>query len=185
MVEEHSTNLTPRIDPDYPSCVLTPVSPACQQSEAKEPDRADVQLQFATNHIDPHLPLPQLSSTNEEGASCDVVIKSDQQQESFRTPKPNSIDSKRSKSLGNTSSLDSSEENKSKNDVKKTVSNPVKLVSNSFGLEAKVSENKNSADVPAEESTSPSRGRSTPEIRNSDMCESPKPGCSTQQDIGL
>lgn len=37
MVEEHSTNLTCRIDPDYPTAIPAPVlSPSCQTSDLKD-----------------------------------------------------------------------------------------------------------------------------------------------------
>lgn len=91
--------------------------------------------------------------------------------------RPNSIDSKRSKSLGN------EDESNTKKDVKKTVSNPAKLEA-SLQEDANTTEVETERPMTVEESVSPAKGCPTPEARNPERCESPRPGCSSQQDPG-
>lgn len=129
MVEEHSTSLQSRIDTEYPNSIPAPVlSPSCPlTSDLKFTEHTDSPI-----HLQDIIPPPPQNE-----ASCDVDVKSavDHKKDDFKTSRPSSIDTKRSKSLGNASSVDSSDDSKFKKDVKKTRSNPVKIEAASFDLE--------------------------------------------------
>ncbi|XP_050310354.1 kazrin isoform X2 [Anthonomus grandis grandis] len=158
MVEEHSSALAARIDPDYPTSAPTPLSNP--SNEHKFPEIADnllqpVQLQKCE--------IKEINSGGEE-----VKLKNG-------TSKSSSIESRRSKSLNNTSSLDSNEE-VSKKDIQKTRSNPVKC-------ELLETENRTLLrdNMTIREGGSPVKdSRSSLENVRSD---SPKPGCSSQPDM--
>lgn len=183
MVEEHSTNFSSRIDPEYSSSLPAPVlSPSCQkQADLKLSERTDSAT--ASDKPDSSVAQAQPSANAEQkDASCDLDVKTtiDHKKDTFKTSRPNSIESKRSKSLGNASSVDSSEDSKSKKDVKKTKSNPVKIDNASQEAAAESKE----LSMTAEESLSPGRNASS-EAKSSERSESPKPGCSSQQDLGM
>ncbi|KAJ8946080.1 hypothetical protein NQ314_008980 [Rhamnusium bicolor] len=159
MVEEHSTNLTSRIDSDYPNSLPTPVpSPACLAQEIKlsEPTSSTTVGQLDVNFIKPLLG-PEEAETN----ACDLDVKcvSDIKKDSYKSNRPSSIESRRSKSLCNTSSVDSSED-VNKKDVKKTKSNPVKCEVSNIDTEKTVSDSKEII-MTIEESASPLKDNSS------------------------
>lgn len=67
--------------------------------------------------------------------------------------------------------------------MKKTVSNPAKL-EGGVQEDSKAAEEEIERSMTVEESVSPAKGCATPETRNPERCESPRPGCSSQQDPG-
>ncbi|CAH0548071.1 unnamed protein product [Brassicogethes aeneus] len=154
MVEEHSTNLTSRIDSDYPGSIPTPApcpAPASSLQIQDPKPAADVpQL----NQLDVSFVRPLLGANAED-----------------KEKKESNLESKRSKSLSNANSLDCNEE-AVKKDLKKTRSNPVR---NESFLSDK------DGGMTVEESASPKQdSRSSPDNQRS---ESPKPGCSSQPDL--
>lgn len=184
MVEEHSTSLTSRIDPEYPTSVPTPVlSPSCQKPDLHLSTDATATATTIENKPD-SIATSQPANAEQVETLCDLDIKSsvDHKKDNFKASRPNSIESKRSKSLGNTSSVDSSEDSKNKKDVKKTKSNPVKIEAANQEIDKTEGEIKE-GNMTAEESVSPSRNVSS-EAKSSERSESPKPGCSSQQDLG-
>lgn len=175
MVEEHSTSLQSRIDTEYPNSIPAPVlSPSC-------PVTSDLKL---SEHADSLILQDIIPPPQQNEASCDVDVKSavDHRKDDFKASRPSSIDAKRSKSLGNASSMDSGEDSKCKKDVKKTRSNPVKIEAPSFDLEE--DDGAREGGVKLEEKVSPAKNCGTPEGKNLEWEESPKPGCSSQQDAG-
>lgn len=197
MVEEHSTNLTTRIDSDYPNSIPAPISSsACHAQEPKHSDPTIVPSSAITttttaaatattatptiSQVDVINTKPLLGTDDKTKPACDVDIKCANNDviniDNFKSDRPNSIESRRSKSLCNTSSVDSSVEEVNKKDVKKTKSNPVKA-------ELFSDTDKTEANMTVDENASPLKdNRSSPENQRSD---SPKPGCSSQPDIGL
>lgn len=187
MVEEHSTNLNSRIDPEYPSSIPAPIlSPSCQKADLKLTERADsASVTTVADKPDSSLVTSQPANAEQKEASCDLDVKSaiDHKKDSFKTSRPNSIESKRSKSLGNASSADSAEDSKCKKDVKKTKSNPVKIENVAQDTSADNVVEIKEVGMTAEESVSPGRNASS-ETKFPERNESPKPGCSNQQDLG-
>lgn len=182
MVEEHSTNLSSRIDPEYPSSVPA-LSPSCQKSELKLSADSNAAATANDSKLDSTIP-PEHANTEQKDASCDLDVKTaiDYKKDTFKTSRPNSVESKRSKSLGNAASVDSTEDSKNKKDVKKTKSNPVKIEATNQESEKAADEN-NETSMTIEENASPGRNASS-EAKSSERSESPKPGCSSQQDLG-
>ncbi|XP_049819963.1 kazrin isoform X2 [Aethina tumida] len=161
MVEEHSTNLTSRIDSDYPNSIPSPLpTPACVVQELKQQTDATIIGQVDVNFVKPPL------AANTEPPACELDVKcvNDPKKDAKQT----STESKRTKPLCNANSVDSNEEA-----GKKTKTNTVKI-------EDKNPDNKE-ATMTIEESVSPKNdSRSSPENQRS---ESPKPGCSSQPDL--
>lgn len=185
MVEEHSTNLSSRIDPEYPTSALAPtLSPSCQKSDLNLSTDTTAASASITDNKPDSVATSQATNAEQKDASCDLDVRSviDHKKDNFKTSRPNSIESKRSKSLGNASSVDSSEDSKNKKDVKKTKSNPVKIEAANAEADKAAGEIKE-ANMTAEESVSPGRNASS-EAKSSERSESPKPGCSSQQDLG-
>lgn len=184
MVEEHSTNLSSRIDSEYPTSALAPtLSSSCQKPDLNL--STDTAAATTTNDSKPDsVATSQATNAEQKDASCELDVRGvlDHKKDTFKTSRPNSIESKRSKSLGNASSVDSSEDSKNKKDVKKTKSNPVKIESANQETDKGAGEIKES-NMTAEESISPGRNVSS-EAKSSERSESPKPGCSSQQDLG-
>lgn len=118
MVEEHSSSLVSRIESDYPNSIPVPISnSACNAQELKISDAA------ASEATPPSSSLPVAQNDlvkNAIGGDSGKETKKEQddtklrngdiRKEEFKTNKPSSIESRRSKSLNNTSSLDSNEE---------------------------------------------------------------------------
>jgi hypothetical protein len=123
---------------------------------------------------------PLLGAEEKEPAACDLDVKciTELKKDVYKSSRPNSIESRRSKSLCNTSSVESSDDVKGKKDVKKTKSNPVKC--EGPNLNAEPLDKREVMTV--EESASPGKDRSSPD--NPDRQDSPKPGCSNQPEIG-
>lgn len=182
MVEEHSANLTARIDSDYPSSIPPPVSnTACPSQELKLADSSSGspigQVSSDVNFV-----KPLLGAEEKEIAACDLDVKciSELKKDIYKSSRPNSIESRRSKSLCNTSSVESNDDVKGKKDVKKTKSNPVKCE----GPTLETTSDKKETVMTVEEKASPAKDRSSPENPNVERQESPKPGCSNQPEIG-
>ncbi|XP_018567349.1 kazrin isoform X2 [Anoplophora glabripennis] len=178
MVEEHSANLTSRIDSDYPNSLPAPVpGPACLAQELKLSESASSST--TAGQADANFVKPLLGSEEADTNACDVDVKcvSDNKKDSYKSNRPNSIESRRSKSLCNTSSVDSNED--AKKEIKKTKSNPVKCEISNVDTEKTASDSKEIS-MTIEESASPLKdSRSSPENRS----DSPKPGCSSQPDL--
>lgn len=179
MVEEHSANLTARIDSDYPISLPTQLSTSNLPSQdlklTDSPSGSPLGQVTDVNFI-----KPLLGAEEKEPAACDLDVKciTDLKKDVYKSSRPSSIESRRSKSLCNTSSIDSNDDIKHKKDVKKTKSNPVKCENSSEIIE-KVDK------MTVEESVSLGKDRTSPEIQiGQDRIESPKPGCSNQQEIG-
>ncbi|CAG9768186.1 unnamed protein product [Ceutorhynchus assimilis] len=167
MVEEHSSSLASRIESDYPNSIS--ISTAACNSQG---------LKLSDDAIPATTPSLSLSQNNDlkpilsEPEDNKLLRNGDVKKDDFISSKSNSIESRRSKSLNNTSSLDSSEEI-SKRDIQKTRSNPV----NCERLETEIRID----NMTIQESASPIKdNRSSPENQRSD---SPKPGCSSQPDM--
>ncbi|XP_030755835.1 kazrin isoform X2 [Sitophilus oryzae] len=186
MVEEHS---------EYPNSIPAPVpAPATHAPDLKTADALFSSLSSATplsatksdtpnknqpnnNSATPSGTATELPATEDPRSDDVKPIKNGDVKKEDHPKKQNSIEFKqRSKSLNNTSSVDSNED-VNKKDIHKTKSNPVKCeVLDSS--EAKL-DGKNNMTI--QESASPMKDtRSSPENQRS---ESPKPGCSSQPDM--
>ncbi|XP_068904005.1 kazrin isoform X5 [Tenebrio molitor] len=176
MVEEHSANLTARIDSDYPSSIPPPVS-ACPSQDLKLTDSSSGSPIGQASDV--NFVKPLLGAEEKEPAACDLDVKciTELKKDVYKSSRPNSIESRRSKSLCNTSSVESSDDVKGKKDVKKTKSNPVKCEGPNPNAEPL---DKREV-MTVEESASPGKDRSSPD--NPDRQDSPKPGCSNQPEI--
>lgn len=180
MVEEHSANLTARIDSDYPSSLPTHLSTSnlpLQDLKLTDPPSGSPLGQVT----DVNFVKPLLGAEEKEPAACDLDVKciADLKKDVYKSSRPSSIESRRSKSLCNTSSIDSNDEIKGKKDVKKTKSNPVKCENTPEIVEKQ-------DNMTVEESVSPGKDTISPESHNvQDRSESPKPGCSNQREIGI
>ncbi|KAK9891343.1 hypothetical protein WA026_014583 [Henosepilachna vigintioctopunctata] len=181
MVEEHSSNLTSRIDSDYPNTIPAPLSsPSSQFDSLKLSDSpSDALDSFVT---------PLLAAEKGKDGSCDLESRcmvADLRKDNYRSSRPSSIESRRSKSLVNASSVsvDSGEETKpSKRDVKKTRSNPVRCSEGQNFFSERVSEFKNNI-MTVDENVSPLKDRSSPDTGDRlSKTGSPKPGCSSHPD---
>ncbi|KAF5292859.1 hypothetical protein FQR65_LT11111 [Abscondita terminalis] len=151
MVEEHSANLTTRIDSEYPPSNPTP---SCKTIDSKRSEYKD--------------PLNILLETKTIERN-DAKEKNIENVEIREFTNNNSIsEAKRSKSLCNASAtIESSEESKTKKDIiKKCKSAPTESIDS--GTNAVIVE---------ELSITKENGQST------NKAESPKPGCSNQQDF--
>ncbi|XP_063925804.1 kazrin isoform X3 [Zophobas morio] len=180
MVEEHSANLTARIDSDYPSSIPPPVSnSACPSQDLKLTDSSSGSPIGQVSDV--NFVKPLLGAEEKETAACDLDVKciTELKKDVYKSSRPSSIESRRSKSLCNTSSVESSDDVKGKKDVKKTKSNPVKCE----GPTTSETTNDKKDTMTVEESASPAKDRSSPETQGADRQESPKPGCSTQPEI--
>ncbi|XP_056635891.1 kazrin isoform X3 [Diorhabda sublineata] len=173
MVEEHSTDLTSRIESDYPNSSPAAVpSPACNAHEVKVTETLPV---TTVGQID----VTPLKPTLGDGKiiDCDVDIKnSDDNKKNNKSNRPKCIESKRSKSL----SVEINED-VCKEDVKKTKSHPIKTEDSAADNEKSVEDSKE-VEMTVEESITPGLkgSRSSLETRSG----SPKPGCSSQPDVG-
>ncbi|XP_064211732.1 kazrin isoform X3 [Tribolium castaneum] len=182
MVEEHSANLTARIDSDYPSSIPPPVSnTACPSQELKLTDSSSGSPIGQVSDV--NFVKPLLGAEEKENAACDLDVKciTELKKDIYKSSRPNSIESRRSKSLCNTSSVESSDDVKGKKDVKKTKSNPVKCEGPNLNTETTSDKKENVMTV--EEKASPTKDRSSPENQSAERLESPKPGCSNQPEI--
>ncbi|KAJ8909717.1 hypothetical protein NQ315_013802, partial [Exocentrus adspersus] len=160
MVEEHSANLTSRIESDYLNSHQAPISsPACLAKELKLSESAS-------------------SSTTVGQIDANIcIITADIQKDSCNSNRPNTIETRRSKSLCNTSSVDPNED--ANKDIKKTRSNPIKYEVTNIDTEKTVTDNKEDNMTIEENTSSLKESRSSPENRS----DSPKPGCSGQPDL--
>lgn len=175
MVEEHSTDLTSRIDSDYPHTNPAPVpSSACLVNEIKlvEPTPA------SSSSFDVNCAKSSLSVAGDEVKinDCDVDNKFSDNKNNYKSNnRPNSIEARKSKSL----SVELEDVNKK--DVKKTKSNPV-VVEDCTAETEKIENDTKETEMTIEESASPLKdSRSSLETRS----DSPKPGCSSQPDMGM
>lgn len=175
MVEEHSTDLTARIDSDFPNSSLAPIpNPACLINEIKLAESASAAT--ASSSVDITIVRPSPGSAEEAKINnCDVDNKLADKKNSFKSSRPTSTESRRNKSL----SIELDEEI-SKKDVKKTRSNPVH--SEEYTIETeKIDNDTKEIEMTIAESASPLKdSRSSLETRS----DSPKPGCSSQPDLG-
>ncbi|XP_045464854.1 kazrin isoform X2 [Harmonia axyridis] len=181
MVEEHSANLTSRINSDYPNTIPAPLSSPSSQFD-------NLRLSNSSSEALDSFVTPLLSADKERDASSDLDVRtaiSELKKEGYRSSRPSSIESRRSKSLVNASSasVDSGEEAKpSKRDVKKTRSNPVRCSETQNVFSDRVSEYKNNI-MTVDENVSPLKDRSSPDSADRlSKTGSPKPGCSSHQD---
>lgn len=177
MVEEHSTDLTARIDSDFPNNSLAPITnPACLINEIKLAESASAAA-ASSACVDINIVRPTPATGDEVKINnCDVDIKSlDNKKNNFKSSRPTSIESRRNKSL----SVEL-EEDISKKDVKKTRSNPVH--SEEYTIETeKIENDTKEIEMTIADSASPLKdSRSSLETRS----DSPKPGCSSQPDLG-
>lgn len=176
MVEEHSTDLTTRIDSEYPNSSSGPIpNPACLINEIKLAESASAAS--ASCSVDINIIRPSPGSGDEVKINnCDVDIKLlDNKKNNYKTSRPNSIESRRSKSL----SVEV-DEDVNKKDVKKTRSNPVHTEESTIETE-KIDNDTKEVEMTIAEGSSPLKdSRSSLETRS----DSPKPGCSSQPDIG-
>ncbi|KAJ8938989.1 hypothetical protein NQ318_015554, partial [Aromia moschata] len=199
MVEEHSANLTSRIDSDYPISHPVPVpGPAClaqEQPKLTEPAAA-ANAPAAAPHRRPPPPPPSRTSTSRSPpdtgepetatpAACDSDAKcvsesSSANRDNFKAARPNSVEAR----IG---TVDSNEDSAKKDQAKKTKSTPPRVehpagaAADSSERGAAVGDLKDVAiTMTIEESASPLKdSRSSPDNRS----ESPKPGCSSQPDL--
>lgn len=174
MVEEHSTDLTARIDSDYPNSSSAPIPhPACLINEIKLAESASAAPASSSVNINiiKSSPGDEVKTNN-----CDVDNDLlDNKKNIYKSSRPNSIESRRSKSLS--VELD---EDVCKKDVKKTKSNPVRIEESAIETE-KADNDKKEVEMTIAERASPLKdSRSSLETRS----DSPKPGCSSQPDIG-
>ncbi|CAG9829885.1 unnamed protein product [Diabrotica balteata] len=172
MVEEHSTDLTSRIESDYPNSSPAAIpSPACTAHEAKVVETLPV---ACVGPIDVNFLKPTLGE--DKVIDCDVDLKySNDNKKNNKSNRPNSIETKRSKSL----SVESSEDI-SKKDIKKTRSNPLKSEDSIADNEKSIDDTKEIEMTVEENIATVLKGsRSSLETRS----DSPKPGCSSQPDI--
>ncbi|CAH1105563.1 unnamed protein product [Psylliodes chrysocephalus] len=170
MVEEHSTDLTCRIESDYPnSSPIAVPSPACTIHEAKvveTPPATSTACQIEVNLQQPTLGDEKVI------IDCDVDIKIN---DNKKNNKINSIEARRSKSL----SIEIGEDS-NKKDIKKCKSNPVKSEESNTTDNEKAVEDSKEIEMTVEENVNVFKGsRSSLETRS----DSPKPGCSSQPDI--
>ncbi|KAL3285426.1 hypothetical protein HHI36_019528 [Cryptolaemus montrouzieri] len=179
MVEEHSANLTSRIDSDYPNTIPAPLSSPSQFDNLKLSDSpSDTLDSFVT---------PLLTTEKEKDVTGDLdarCVTGEPRKEAYRSSRPSSIESRRSRSLVNASSasVDSEEAKHSKRDVKKTRSNPVRCSDGQNLFSERVSEYKNSI-MTVDENISPLKDRSSPDSgERLSKTDSPKPGCSSHPD---
>lgn len=176
MVEEHSTDLTARIDSDFPNNPLGPIpNPACLINEIKLTETASAAASSSSVDINSIRPSPG-SGDEVKINNCDVDNKLiDNKKSSFKSSRPTSIESRRNKSLS--VELD---EDICKKDVKKTKSNPVHTADYTIETE-KIENDTKEVEMTIAESASPLKdSRSSLETRS----DSPKPGCSSQPDLG-
>ncbi|XP_072379370.1 kazrin isoform X6 [Diabrotica undecimpunctata] len=172
MVEEHSTDLTSRIESDYPNSSPAAIpSPACTAHEAKVVESLPV---ASVGQLDVNFLKPTLGE--DKIIDCDVDLKySNDNKKNNKSNRPNSIETKRSKSL----SVESSEDI-SKKDIKKTRSNPLKSEDFIADNEKTIDDTKEIEMTVEENIATVLKGsRSSLETRS----DSPKPGCSSQPDI--
>lgn len=153
MVEEHSVNLTTRIDSEYPSSTPTPSREATDSKRSEYKDSSTILLD---------------SNTLEQNDS--IKEKNVENVESKEITSQNIIsETKRSKSLCSATSLESTEESKTNKEIiKKCKSAPTKTESIESESKAVIVEE---VSITKENGQNPSRA------------ESPKPGCSNQQDF--
>ncbi|XP_028135852.1 kazrin isoform X5 [Diabrotica virgifera virgifera] len=172
MVEEHSTDLTSRIESDYPNSSPAAIpSPACTAHEAKVVETLPV---ASISPLDVNFLKPTLGE--DKVIDCDVDLKySNDNKKNNKSNRPNYIETKRSKSL----SVEGPEDI-SKKDIKKTRSNPLKSEDSSADNE-KIIDDTKEVEMTVEENiaTVLKGSRSSLETRS----DSPKPGCSSQPDI--
>ncbi|RZB38753.1 SAM 1, DUF3584 and/or AAA 27 domain containing protein, partial [Asbolus verrucosus] len=183
MVEEPSANLTARIDSDYPSSIPPPVSsPACPSQDLKLTAPSSGSLIGQVSDV--NFVKPLLGAEEKEPVACDLDVKciTEFKKDVYKSFRPNSVESRRSKSLCNTSSVDSNESDvKGKKDVKKTKSNPVKY--EGPNLNDETTNEKKEVTMTAEESVSLGKDRSSSENKSAERPESPKLGCSNHPEI--
>lgn len=161
MVEEHSANLTTRIDPEYLSSTPTPAR------EASDCKRSDC--------------INESPLINE---IVDNPVENEPKKETSVNPTTNPIETKRSKSLSSANPTEPNEDNKiQKEAVKKSKSVPTRAESEEPTTEITECDD-DEPSMTIEESTSPNKDRITPDSQSLGRPESPKPGCSSQQDFG-
>ncbi|XP_022917491.1 kazrin isoform X2 [Onthophagus taurus] len=125
MVEEHSTNLKTQIESEYSPLNAMHVSASLKSSTDAMHDVTEYISVIKSNDIDNQQMGIMMSEKPIVDDGTDVS-SSTKKLGSKSSTRPSSIESKRSKSLCNTSSVDSQEDPKTKKDVKKSQSNPIK-----------------------------------------------------------
>lgn len=194
MVEEHSTNIKTQIESEYSSSNAVHVAANLKNRESailegdfKLPDSDIQSLVGAMN-------AGEKATTSAASAEdpADGAKQQEQAKKGFKCSKPSSIDSKRSRSLCNTSSVDSAEDSKAKKEVGastsgigKPQSNPTKCDNNqNDNNEVKISDEVEIKTNVVEDKSSPTDNLIGAEFLNLSKPESPKPGSSTQPDHG-
>lgn len=176
MVEEHSMNIKTQIESEY-----SPSNAVHVTANHKNKDNI-LDGDFTSNTKLSDCDIPNVTSMNViEKATDEVDMAKQDLKKNFKNSKPSSIDSKRSKSLCNTSSLDSSEDSKAKKE-NKSPSNPIKHDNQNDDNEVKnIDETEIKTSI--EEKVSPTENLAV-DFLNMTKPESPKAGSSTQQDHG-
>ncbi|GJQ77205.1 hypothetical protein Trydic_g14876 [Trypoxylus dichotomus] len=213
MVEEHSTNIKTQIESEYSPSNSVHVAAHLKNRESilvegdfnLKPSDSDIQSLTTTAAATTAVASATVTVTNApiamntgEKTTADDVdgasAKQDNAKKGFKSSKPASIDSKRSRSLCNTSSVDSTEDTKTKKEnnggagggsggSKQPQSNPTKCDNQNDNNESKKSDEKEIKTMNnVDEKSSPIDNLISSDFLNLTKPDSPKPGCSTQQD---
>lgn len=181
MVEEHSANLTARIDPECPSSTPTPSRETHDPKRSDYKDTSSILISEIADRTPDSLFSADPEDTNNKKVNLNVETECSKTDNNLNLKQ--STETKRSKSLGNANSVDSSEETKSNKDgIKKCKSAPLKTEVAESAVDVKKPDKEFAMTV--QESTTPIVDRDTPDSRGLEKPESPKPGCSSQQDFG-
>lgn len=100
MVEEHSANLISRINSDYPNTIPAPLSSPSSQFD-------NLKLSNSSSEALDSFVTPLLSADKEKDTTSDLDVRTaigELKKEGYRSSRPSSIESRRSKSLVNASS---------------------------------------------------------------------------------
>ncbi|KAK9716745.1 SAM domain (Sterile alpha motif) [Popillia japonica] len=210
MVEEHSTNIKTQIESEYSPSNAVHVAANLKNRDSilggdsdfnTKPLDSDIQTLTTTSSVTTtNLVTTTATSMMISGEKTNIddvdgnTSKQENAKKGFKSSKPASIDSKRSKSLCNTSSVDSAEDSKTKKEsngagsgsgsvTKQPQSNPTKCDNQNDNNETKKSDEKEIKTMNnLEEQSSPTDNLIGTDFLNLTKPESPKAGSSTQQD---
>ena len=182
MVEEYSATINTHLDSDYSPSNAAHLAPSTKCKDI--PAEVDLVLNVApipksTNGDDGAFPFNVAEEKISDDEICDAS-KREVKNTNYRKTGP--VESKRSKSLCNAGSTEVADESKSKRDVKKSQSNPIKTDNQNEDVGVKVGDERE-AGVDSGDKCSPAANVSSADALDGARLESPKPGCS-QQDCG-